>query len=55
MGNDFPPTEQDVEVSKLLTSQIKIQIDHYKKLLTEDLEAFNKTFTDLKLDFLTLK
>ena len=55
MGNDFPPTDQDVEVSKLLTSQIKIQIDHYKKLLTEDLEAFNKTFADLKLDFLTLK
>jgi hypothetical protein len=55
MGNDFPPTDQDVEVSKLLTSQIKIQIDHYNKLLTEDLEAFNKTFADLKLDFLTLK
>ena len=55
MGNDFPPTDQDVEVSKLLTSQIKIQIDHYKKLLTKDLEAFNKTFADLKLDFLTLK
>jgi hypothetical protein len=55
MRNDFPPTDQDVEVSKLLTSQIKIQIDHYKKLLTEDLEAFNKTFADLKLDFLTLK
>ena len=55
MGNDFPPTDQDVEVSKLLTSQIKTQIDHYKKLLTKDLEAFNKTFADLKLDFLTLK
>ena len=55
MANDFPPTDQDITVSKLLTSQIKVQIKQYNKLLSEDLENFNATFAALKLDYLTLK
>jgi len=55
MSSDFPPTDQDSEVSKLLTNQIKEQMKRYNKLVKEDLESFNKTFADLKLDYLTLK
>jgi len=55
MANDFPPTDQDITVSKLLTSQIKVQMKQYNKLLSEDLENFNATFAALKLDYLTLK
>ena len=55
MANDFPPTDQDITVSKLLTSQIKVQMKQYNKLLSEDLENFNATFGALKLDYLTLK
>jgi hypothetical protein len=55
MANDFPPTDQDITVSKLLTSQIKVRMKQYNKLLSEDLENFNATFAALKLDYLTLK
>jgi photosystem II stability/assembly factor-like uncharacterized protein len=55
MSSDFPPTDQDSEVSKLLTNQIKEQMKRYNKLVKEDLESFNKTFAALKLDYLTLK
>ena len=55
MSNDFPPTDQDVVVSRLLTSQIKEQVERYNKLVKEDLESFNQTFAALKLDYLTLK
>ena len=36
MSNDFPPTDQDVVVSRLLTSQIKEQVERYNKLVKED-------------------
>jgi photosystem II stability/assembly factor-like uncharacterized protein len=55
MSNDFPPTDQDVVVSELLSSQINLEMEHYNKLVNEDLEFFNKTFAALKLDYLTLK
>ena len=55
MSSDFPPTDQDSVVSKLLTNQIKEQMKRYNKLVKEDLESFNKTFAALKLDYLTLK
>jgi hypothetical protein len=55
MSNDFPPTDQDIVVSELLSSQINLEMEHYNKLVNEDLEFFNKTFAALKLDYLTLK
>ena len=55
MSNDFPPTDQDIVVSELLSSQINLEMEHYNKLVNEDLESFNKTFAALKLDYLTLK
>ncbi len=53
--NDFPPTDQDEVMRKILTTKINEHLENYKKLITEDLETFNKEFSKLDLDYLTLK
>ena len=53
--NDFPPTAQDEAVRQELTEKVTLQLTHYNQLVSEDLEAFNKAFSKLNLDYLTLK
>jgi len=53
--NDFPPTEQDEAVRVELTAKIENQMEHYQKLISEDLETFNAAFAKLNLDYLTLR
>ena len=53
--NDFPPTDQDEVMRKILTTKINEHLENYKKIITEDLETFNKEFSKLDLDYLTLK
>ena len=53
--NDFPPTAQDEAVRIELTAEVEKQMEHYNKLISEDLEAFNTVFAKLNLDYLTLK
>ena len=53
-SNDFPPTDQDEIVRKLLTEKIDANLDEYKKLIKEDLKLFNEDFSKLKLDYLTI-
>ena len=53
--NDFPPTAQDEAVRIELTAKVEKQMEHYNKLISEDLEAFNTVFAKLNLDYLTLK
>lgn len=53
--NDFPPTAQDEAVRIELTAEVEKQMEHYNKLISEDLEAFNTAFAKLNLDYLTLK
>ena len=53
--NDFSPTAQDETVRQELTAQVEQQLAHYNQLISEDLEAFNKEFSKLNLDYLTLK
>jgi hypothetical protein len=53
--NDFPPTQQDEAVRLELTKKIELQLKHYNKLISDDLEAFNSAFAKLNLDYLTLK
>lgn len=53
--NDFPPTEQDEAVRIELTAKIENQMEHYQKLISEDLETFNAAFAKLNLDYLTLR
>ncbi len=50
--DDFPPTAQDIEVKNELTSKINIQLAAFDKLISEEVDAFNKSFNDLKLDYL---
>ena len=53
-SNDFPPTDQDEIVRKYLSKVIDEKMTEYKKLITEDLKSFNKEFSELNLDYLTL-
>ena len=53
--NDFSPTAQDEIVRHELTAKVEQQLAHYNQLISEDLEAFNKEFSKLNLDYLTLK
>ena len=53
-SNDFPPTDQDEIVRKYLIKEIDEKMTEYKKLITEDLKSFNKEFSELNLDYLTL-
>jgi len=53
-SNDFPPTDQDEIVRKYLSKEIDEKMSEYKKLITEDLKSFNKEFSELNLDYLTL-
>jgi hypothetical protein len=53
-SNDFPPTDQDKIVRKLLTKKIDESLEEYKKLIQEDLRLFNENFSKLNLDYLTI-
>ena len=50
--DDFPPTEQDIAVKNELTSKINVQLQAFDKLVDEEVAAFNKSFNELKLDYL---
>ena len=53
-NNDFPPTDQDEAVRKEMTALVEGHLAEYNKLISEDLERFNKAFAKLNLDYLTL-
>lgn len=53
--DDFPPTAQDVEVKNELSAKIKSQLDTFDKLASEELQAFNNEFNNLKLDYLFIE
>ncbi len=49
---DFAPTDQDIAVKEELTSQIKVQLDAFNKLMTDEIKAFNAAFNAKKLNYL---
>ncbi|WP_420321086.1 WD40/YVTN/BNR-like repeat-containing protein [Flagellimonas sp.] len=53
--DDFPPTEQDIAVKNELSAKIKSQLDAFDKLTSEELQAFNKEFNNLKLNYLFIE
>ena len=53
--DDFPPTAQDVTVKNELSAKIKSQLDTFDKLASEELQAFNNEFNNLKLDYLFIE
>ena len=54
-NSDFPPTNQDELVRIELTNKVNFCLSTYDKLISEDLENFNKIFAELNLDYLTIK
>ena len=54
-NSDFPPTNQDELVRIELTNKVNFYLSTYDKLVSEDLENFNKAFAELNLDYLTIK
>ncbi|TLF46346.1 WD40/YVTN/BNR-like repeat-containing protein [Maribacter aurantiacus] len=50
--DDFPPTEQDIEVKNELTAAINKELDKFDAVMSNELKAFNKSFNDLNLNYL---
>ncbi len=53
--DDFHPTEQDIAVKNELTTEIITQLDQFDTLVSEEIEAFNKAFNELKLNYLFIE
>ena len=53
-NNDFPPTNQDEMVRKVLTEEVEKHLAKYEKLISQDLKNFNKEFANLNLDYLKI-
>ena len=49
---DFAPTDQDMAVKNELTSQIKVQLNAFDKLISEEISAFNTAFNAKQLNYL---
>ena len=49
---DFAPTDQDVAVKNELSAEIKIQLDAFDTLISEEISAFNSAFNTKKLNYL---
>ncbi|RRQ49888.1 glycosyl hydrolase [Maribacter algicola] len=50
--DDFPPTEQDIAVKNELTAAINKELDKFDAVMSNELQAFNAAFNDLKLNYL---
>ena len=49
---DFAPTDQDIAVKDELSGQIKVQLDTFNKLMSEEISAFNAAFNSKNLNYL---
>ena len=49
---DFAPTDQDIAVKNELTTQIKVQLDTFNKLVSDEISAFNSAFNNKSLNYL---
>ena len=53
--DDFPPTAQDKAVKQELSRKINTQLTAFDALVTKKINAFNKEFNELKLDYLFIE
>ena len=49
---DFAPTDQDIAVKNELTSKIKVQLDDFNNLISQEISAFNTAFNTKQLNYL---
>jgi photosystem II stability/assembly factor-like uncharacterized protein len=50
--DDFPPTNQDIQVKDELTAQIDGQLKTFDELISKEIAQFNEEFNTLKLKYL---
>ncbi len=50
--DDFPPTEQDIEVKNELTAKINSELEQFDELLSDEIKEFNRQFNELNLNYL---
>ncbi len=50
--DDFPPTDQDVEVKNQLTQEINVQLAKFDTLVSQEIAAFNAAFNAKQLEYL---
>ena len=53
--DDFPPTVQDVAVQQELSKQIEKQLTTFDELINNQIQGFNASFNELKLNYLILE
>ncbi len=53
--DDFPPTDQDIAVKNELTAKINEQLKAFDTMVDSEITAFNKSFNELKLNYLFVK
>jgi len=53
--DDFPPTEQDIEVKNELTAQINSELEKFDALISDEIKEFNKEFNTLNLHYLFIE
>lgn len=53
--DDFPPTEQDIEVKDELTEKIENQLTEFDRLLDTEVREFNEQFNALGLNYLIVE
>ena len=53
--DDFPPTQQDVEVKNKLTAAIEKELSRFDDLVSLQVASFNAAFRDLNLDYLFIE
>lgn len=53
--DDFAPTAQDILVKDELTREINEELEKYDNLVSEEIAKFNRSFNELKLNYLFLE
>ncbi len=53
--DDFPPTQQDIQVKNELTSKINKELNNFDAMLDKEVNEFNEDFNRLQLNYLSIQ
>lgn len=53
--DDFPPTQQDLQVKEELTLKVNEQLSKFEEMIDNEVESFNKEFNALNLNYLFIE
>jgi hypothetical protein len=54
-GDDFPPTDQAIEVKNALFEQVDTQLAKWKAVKSQDMPALNRLVRSLEVDAVRIK